>query len=145
GCTSTSGLFFKMPGRVGDSALIGSGCFVDNTVGAAGGTGRGGANILISGGHPIVERVRPRRSPKGACLYAPPRRAEATNEKRLLDDRGRPAFPISFYAVSKSGAYGMAAMWSHRPSGKPSQFTVADARGARLENAAYLYEGTPTI
>jgi len=145
GCTSTSGLFFKMPGRVGDSALIGAGCFVDNAVGAAGSTGRGEANILISGGHFLVERMRAGRSPKDACLDALKRIAETTKEKRLLDDRGRPGFPISFYAVSKSGAYGMAAMWSLRPSGKPSQFVVADGKGARLENAAYLYEGAPTI
>jgi len=145
GCTSTCGLFFKMPGRVGDSSIIGAGCFVDNGVGAAGSTGRGEANILISGGHLVVERMRAGRSPKDACLDALRRIAETTKEKRLLDPRGRPAFPISFYAVSKSGTYGMAAMWSHRPSGKPSQFAVADTKGARLENAAYLYEGTPTI
>ncbi len=145
GCTSTSGLFFKMPGRVGDSALIGSGCFVDNAVGAAGSTGRGEANILISGGHLVVERMRAGRSPKDACLDALRRIAETTKEKRLLDDRGRPAFPISFYAVSKSGAYGMASMWSTRPSGKPVQFAVADARGARLETAASLHEGMPSI
>ncbi len=145
GCTSTSGLFFKMPGRVGDSALIGAGCFVDNAVGATGSTGRGEANILVAGGHLLVERMRAGRAPKDACLDVLKRIAETTKEKRLLDDRGRPAFPISFYAVSKSGAYGMAAMWSHRPSGKPSQFAVADSKGARLENAAYLYEGMPTI
>ncbi len=145
GCTSTSGLFFKMPGRVGDSALIGDGCFVDNAVGAAGSTGRGEANILIAGGHLVVERMRAGRSPKDACLDALKRIAETTKEKRLLDDRGRPGFPISFYAVSKAGAYGMASMWSHRPSGKAVQFAVADGKGARLENAASLYEGMPTL
>jgi N4-(beta-N-acetylglucosaminyl)-L-asparaginase len=145
GCTSTSGLFFKMPGRVGDSALIGAGCFVDNAIGAAGSTGRGEANILIGGGHLVVERMRAGRSPKDACLDALKRIAETTKEKRLLDDRGRPGFPIYFYAVNKTGAYGMASMWSTRPSGKPSQFTVADAKGARLENGAYLYEGMPTV
>jgi len=145
GCTSTSGLFFKMPGRVGDSPIIGAGCFVDNAVGSAGSTGRGEANILISGGHLIVERMRAGRPPKDACLDALRRIAETTKEKRLLDDRGRPAFPISFYAVSKSGAYGMATMWSTRPSGKPAQFAVADARGARLETAAFLFEGMATI
>lgn len=145
GCTSTSGLFFKMPGRVGDSPLIGAGCFTDNAVGSAGSTGRGEANILISGGHLVVERMRAGRSPKDACLDALRRIAETTREKRLLDEKGRPAFGVSFYAVSKTGAYGMATMWSTRPSGKPSQFAVADARGARLENAAFLYEGTPSI
>ncbi|HSP18067.1 MAG TPA: isoaspartyl peptidase/L-asparaginase, partial [Myxococcaceae bacterium] len=145
GCTSTSGLFFKMPGRVGDSPIIGAGCFVDNAVGSAGSTGRGEANILVCGGHLIVERMRAGRSPKDACLDALRRIAETTRDKRLLDDRGRPAFPISFYAVSKSGAYGMATMWSTRPSGKPSQFAVAEARGARLEDAAFLYEGMATL
>jgi N4-(beta-N-acetylglucosaminyl)-L-asparaginase len=145
GCTSTSGLFFKMPGRVGDSALIGAGCFVDNGVGAAGSTGRGEANILISGGHLIVERIRAGRSPKDACLDALRRVVETTKEKRLLDEKGRPAFGISFYAVNKSGAYAGATLWSHRPSGKPAQFAVADARGARLESTAYLYEGKPTL
>ena len=108
-------------------------------------TGRGEANILIGGGTLLVERMRSGRSPKDACLDALKRIAETTKEKRLLDGRGRPAFSISYYALAKSGAYGMASMWSHRPSGKPSQFAVADAGGARLESAAYLYEGQPTI
>jgi N4-(beta-N-acetylglucosaminyl)-L-asparaginase len=145
GCTSTSGLFFKIPGRVGDSPIIGAGCFVDNGVGSAGSTGRGEANILISGGHLVVERMRAGRAPKDACIDALKRIAETTKEKRLLDDRGRPGFGINFYAVNKAGAYGMASMWSTRPSGKPAQFAVADAKGARLENAAYLYEGMPSI
>src|SRR5215831_6178494 len=145
GCTSTSGLFFKIPGRVGDSPIIGAGCFVDNGVGSAGSTGRGEANILISGGHLVVERMRAGRAPKDACIDALKRIAETTKEKRLLDDRGRPGFAIYYYAVNKAGAYGMASMWSTRLSGKPSQFAVADSKGARLENAAYLYEGMPTV
>ena len=145
GCTSTSGLFFKMPGRVGDSALIGDGCFTDNAVGSAGSTGRGEANILVGGGALVVERMRAGRSPRDACLDVLKRIAETTREKRLLDAKGRPGFGISFYALSRSGAYGCAAMWSHSPSGKPSQFAVADARGARLENAAFLHEGSPSI
>ena len=145
GCTSTSGLFFKMPGRVGDSAMIGAGCFVDNAVGGAGSTGRGEANILVAGGALVVERIRAGRAPKDACLDVLKRIAETTKEKRLLDDRGRPGFPIYFYAVNKAGAYGAASMWSTRPSGKPVQFSVADARGARHESAAYLYEGMPTV
>jgi hypothetical protein len=89
--------------------------------------------------------MRAGRSPKDACLDALRRIAETTKEKRLLDEKGLPAFGISFYAVNKAGAYAAATMWSHRPSGKPSQFAVADAKGARLENTAYLYEGKPTI
>ncbi len=145
GCTSTSGLFFKMPGRVGDSPLIGAGCFTDNAVGSAGSTGRGEANILIAGGHFIVERMRAGRTPREACVDALKRIAETTKEKRLLDARGRPAFQIRFYAVSKSGAYGGAAMWSRGATGKPSQFAVADGRGARLEASAFLFDGAPSI
>ena len=145
GCTSTSGLFFKMPGRVGDSPLIGAGCFTDNAVGSAGSTGRGEANILISGAHLIVERMRAGRSPRDACLDALKRIAETTREKRLLDGQGRPGFPINFYAVNKAGAYAGASMWSTRLSGKPAQFAVADTQGARLENSAFLYDGKPSI
>src|SRR5215475_4324089 len=145
GCTSTSGLFFKMPGRVGDSAIIGAGCFTDNAVGSAGSTGRGEANILIGGGHLVVERMRAGRSPRDACLDAMKRIAETTREKRLLDPQGRPAFQIRFYAVNKGGAYGSAAMWSKGSTGKPAQFAVADGRGARLEPCAFLFEGTPSI
>ena len=145
GCTSTSGLFFKMPGRVGDSPLIGAGCFTDNAVGSAGSTGRGEANILISGAHLIVERMRAGRSPHDACLDALKRIAETTREKRLLDGQGRPRFPINFYAVNKAGGYAGASMWSKRPSGKPAQFAVADAQGARLESSAFLYEGPPSM
>ena len=82
GCTSTSGLFFKMPGRVGDSPLIGAGCFTDNSVGSAGSTGRGEANILIAGGHTVVEMMRQGKHPKDACLEALKRIAASTRERR---------------------------------------------------------------
>ena len=103
GCTSTSGLFFKMPGRVGDSPIIGAGCFTDNEVGSAGGTGRGEANILVSGGHLIVELMRQGKHPREACLMALERIARTTREKRLLFANGRPKFDISFYALDKAG------------------------------------------
>jgi len=143
GCTSTSGLFFKMPGRVGDSPLIGAGCFTDNGVGSAGSTGRGEANILIAGGHTVVEMIRQGKHPKDACLEALRRIAAATRERRLLDGKGRPNFSIRFYALNKRGAYGSAAMWSSTSTGKPARFAVADAKGARLEDCAALFEGHP--
>src|SRR5919202_4894809 len=111
GCTSTSGLFFKLPGRVGDSPIIGAGCFTDNDVGSAGSTGRGEANILVSGGHLAVEQMRAGRHPRDACLEVLKRIAATTKEKRLLDPRGRPRFGITFYAVNKRGDYGGASMW----------------------------------
>src|SRR5262244_2646089 len=143
GCTSTSGLFFKMPGRVGDSPIIGAGCFTDNAVGSAGSTGRGEANILIGGGHLVVGRMRAGRSPRDACLDALKRIVAITRDKRLLDKSGRPNFGIKFYAVNKRGEYASSSMWSDPKNGKPAKFAVADGGGARLEECAFLYEGKP--
>ncbi len=140
GCTSTSGLFFKMPGRVGDSPLIGAGCFTDNEVGSAGSTGRGEANILVGGGHLVVELMRQGKHPRDACLMTLERIARTTREKRLLAAPGRPNFDISFYAVSKAGQYGSAVMYAFSSTGKRRQFAVADASGARKEDCAFLFE-----
>ena len=140
GCTSTSGLFFKMPGRVGDSPLIGAGCFTDNDIGSAGSTGRGEANILVAGGHLTVEFMRQGKHPRDACLMTLERIARTTREKRLLE-KGRPGFAISFYALNKQGQYGGASMYSMNAVGKRRQFAVADSSGARKEDAAFLYDG----
>lgn len=141
GCTSTSGLFFKMPGRVGDSPLIGAGCFTDNEVGSAGSTGRGEANILVSGGHLTVEFMRQGKQPREACLMTLERIARSTREKRLLAAPGRPNFSIAFYAVNKAGQYGGASMYALGATGRRRQFAVADAAGARKEDAAFLLPG----
>ena len=140
GCTSTSGLFFKLPGRVGDSPIIGAGCFTDNDVVSAGSTGRGEANILVSGAHLAVELMRQGRQPKDACLEVLRRIARTTREPRLLAAPGKPKFGVTFYAVSKSGEYGSAAMYDVSPAGKRAQFAVADARGARKEDCAFLFQ-----
>jgi N4-(beta-N-acetylglucosaminyl)-L-asparaginase len=140
GCTSTSGLFFKMPGRVGDSPVIGAGCFTDNDVGSAGSTGRGEANILVSGSHLAVELMRQGKHPREACLLTLERIARTTREKRLLAAPGRPNFEISFYAVNKAGQYGSAVMYAFSSAGKRRQFAVADASGARKEDCAFLFE-----
>jgi N4-(beta-N-acetylglucosaminyl)-L-asparaginase len=140
GCTSTSGLFFKMPGRVGDSPLVGAGCFTDNEVGSAGSTGRGEANILVSGGHLAVEFMRQGKHPKDACLEVLRRIAKTTRDRRLLDAQGRPNFGITFYALNKRGEYGAAATYGIGTTGKRVQFAVADGRGARKEDVAFLYE-----
>ena len=141
GCTSTSGLFFKMPGRVGDSPIIGAGCFTDNEVGSAGSTGRGEANILVSGGHLTVEFMRQGKHPKDACLMTLERIAKTTREKRLLAAPRRPNFSIAFYAVNKQGQYGGASMYAMGATGKRRQFAVADSSGARKEEAAFLFDG----
>ncbi len=135
GCTTTSGLSWKLPGRVGDSPIVGAGCFTDNAVGSAGSTGRGEAVIQVCGAHTIVTRMDAGDHPTDACLYALKKIADYTKPARLLDDRGRPNFQVLFYAVRKDGAYGSASMWSG------GRFAVAGAgSGARIEDAAFLYE-----
>lgn len=130
--TTTSGLSWKIPGRVGDSPIIGAGQYCDNGVGAAGSTGRGEANIKVCGAFLTVEFMRQGMAPEQACLKTLERVVAAT-EPRLLDDQGRPRFNLNFYAVAKDGRFGAASIWSG------SRYAVADARGARLENSAFLY------
>lgn len=112
GTTTTSGLAFKIPGRVGDSPLIGAGLFVDNEVGAAGSTGRGESVIQISGAHTVVEFMRAGQSPRDACLGALDRLVRATRVPYLLDDQGRPNFDVKFYAVNRAGEAAGAAIWA---------------------------------
>ncbi len=134
GVTTTSGLAFKVPGRVGDSPIIGAGLYVDNDVGAAGSTGRGEAVIKSCGSMLIVELMRLGKAPKDACLEALQRIVYLTVEKRLLNEAGQPDFNVNFYAVNKRGDYGAAAIWSG------SRFSVCDIRGNRHEDSAYLFE-----
>ncbi|MBK8976382.1 MAG: N(4)-(beta-N-acetylglucosaminyl)-L-asparaginase [Planctomycetes bacterium] len=114
GATSTSGLAFKIPGRVGDSPLLGCGNYVDNEVGVAGSTGRGEAVIVTNGAHRVVGYMRDGMLPTDACLAALRDVVRFTKSSRLLDDRGRPAFQVNFYAVRKDGALGAAALYPSR-------------------------------
>jgi N4-(beta-N-acetylglucosaminyl)-L-asparaginase len=140
GVTTTSGLAFKIPGRVGDSPLIGCGLFVDNEVGAAGSTGRGEECIKINGGHTVVEMMRRGASPTDACLEAIKRVAKNydNNIKKLSK------FNINFYALNKNGEHGAAVLWGYgvntRGERKRNQYAVNDGRDSRLHNSAYLYE-----
>jgi len=111
GTTTTSGLFFKIPGRVGDSPLIGAGLFVDGEVGAAGSTGRGESVIQVAGSHTVVELMRAGKSPRDACIGALDRLVQATRVPYLLDNDGRPTFDVKFYAVNPRGESGAAAIW----------------------------------
>lgn len=110
GCTSTSGLAFKIPGRVGDSPIIGAGLYVDNDVGACGSTGRGEANLQNCSCFMIVEFMRAGMTPQEACLAMLKRVADKT-EPRLRDNQGRPNYGLTFYAVREDGLFGGAAMW----------------------------------
>ena len=132
--TTTSGLFFKIPGRVGDSPLPGCGCYCDNDAGAAGSTGRGEAVIKTVGSHLVVEEMRRGAHPTDACLTALQRIVDWTVESRLLDETGRPNFNVNYYAVNKRGETGGAAIWSGR------RHAVNDRQGNRLLDSAYLFE-----
>jgi N4-(beta-N-acetylglucosaminyl)-L-asparaginase len=131
--TTTAGLAWKIPGRVGDSPIVGAGEYVDNDVGAAGSTGRGESNIMVCGAFYTVEGMRRGLSPTDACLETL-RRAVAMSEPRLLDATGRPKYDLTYYAVNKRGEFGSAALYAGY------QFAVHDGREARRADAAYLFE-----
>ena len=137
--TTTSGMAWKVPGRVGDSPIIGAGQYCDNTVGAAGSTGRGEANIKVCGAFLAVELMRNGATPEAALLKVM-ERVIAMSETRLLDSNGRPYFDLTFYAVTKDGRYAGACAY------EGTSFAVCDAKGARLETCAYLFrkEQRPT-
>jgi N4-(beta-N-acetylglucosaminyl)-L-asparaginase len=138
GGTTTSGLAWKIAGRAGDSPIIGAGCYTDQDVGSAGATGTGEECIKICGAHTIVENMRKGMDPKEACLDAL-RRIVHNHE----DDRNKLKFiSMQFYALRKDGAYAGVSLWSHDTNGKKRQFQVNDGT-KRLEESAYLLEGTP--
>jgi N4-(beta-N-acetylglucosaminyl)-L-asparaginase len=130
--TTTSGRSWKIPGRIGDSPIIGAGQYCDNTVGAAGSTGRGEANIKVCGAFLIVEFMRQGMTPEQACLRCIDR-VVAMTEQRLLDRNGRPLFDLEFYALAKDGRFGGASAY------EGSRMAVADAGGARLVPMAFRY------
>ena len=130
--TTTSGRSWKIPGRVGDSPIVGAGQYCDNDVGAAGSTGRGEAAIKACGSFLIVELMRQGLTPEQACLKTI-ERVIATTERRLLDPRGRPLFDLEFYALAKDGRFGAASAY------EGGRFAVADGQGARLVPLAFMF------
>jgi len=141
GVTTTSGLAWKIPGRVGDSPILGAGLYVDGEVGAAGSTGRGEANLYNLASFLIVEEMRRGRHPKDAGLEAL-KRIKANTVPRLLNTRGEPAFNINFYIINRAGDYAGVAMYS--PERNRARFAVCDDKGARIEMSDPLLQGTPT-
>jgi N4-(beta-N-acetylglucosaminyl)-L-asparaginase len=142
GVTTTSGLAWKIPGRVGDSPILGAGLYVDGAVGAAGSTGRGEANLYNLCSFLIVEEMRRGKHPKDAGLEALKRIKANTIEKRLLNNRGEPGFNINFYICNARGEYAGVAMYSQ--SNSPSRFAVCDEKGPRLEDSVALLTSGPT-
>jgi len=133
--TTTSGIAWKVPGRVGDSPIIGAGQYCDNTVGAAGSTGRGESNIKVCGAFLAVEFMRQGMTPEQSIMKVM-ERVLAMTEKRLLDSRGRPYFDLQFYALAKDGRFAAATAY------EGSQFAVCDAQGARHVDCAYLFKSS---
>ena len=130
--TTTSGLAFKIPGRVGDSPIIGAGLYCDNEVGSCGSTGRGEANLQNMCSFAGVELMRQGASPGEAGMEVL-RRVAKTCEPRLRDQQGRPKFGLSFYLLANDGRHAGVSMWG------PSKFAIADADGARKEDSEFLY------
>jgi N4-(beta-N-acetylglucosaminyl)-L-asparaginase len=136
GVTTTSGLSYKIPGRVGDSPIIGAGLYVDNEVGAAGSTGRGEENLQNCSSFMVVEFMRNGMIPEEACL-AILKRVAGKCEKRLRDDQGRPRFGLTFYAVRKDGLVGGASM---RGDGKMAYHDGTECRRVDIPG---LYPAPP--
>ena len=134
GVTTTSGLAFKIPGRIGDSPIIGAGLYVDNDVGAAGATGRGEAVIISSGSRIVVENMRHGMSPKDAVLDVLKRIVHQTVDPRLRNEKGLPAFEVVLYALRKDGAHASGAIYQGR------QYAVDEGNGSKKVDCVYLYE-----
>jgi N4-(beta-N-acetylglucosaminyl)-L-asparaginase len=132
--TTTSGLAFKIRGRVGDSPIIGAGLYCDNEIGSCGSTGRGEANLQNLCSYAAVELMRGGMSPREAGLEICRRVASHTRRRELLDDQGRPNFGLKFYLLDKRGEHAGVSLWG------PTDFAVTDRQGTRLEPCAYLYE-----
>ncbi len=127
GTTTTSGLSFKIPGRVGDSPIIGAGLYVDNEVGAAGATGRGEDVIKSCASYYMVLRMKEGRSPQQACEDA----------LQMIIGKYRKVNPDfypseKFVAINRQGEYGCATMTGNRPP----------AMSVRTGKGYLRYEGT---
>ena len=139
GVTTTSGLAWKIPGRVGDSPILGAGLYVDGDVGAAGSTGRGEANLYALCSFLVVEEMRRGQHPKDAGMEALRRIRANTIERRLLNDRGEPNFNVNFYIIDRMGRYAGVALYAPDDS---SRYAVCTENGAEHAPLEALIEGS---
>jgi N4-(beta-N-acetylglucosaminyl)-L-asparaginase len=136
GCTTTSGLAYKLPGRLGDSPIIGAGCYTDQDVGSAGATGSGEENIKVAGGHTIVENMRHGMSPLDAGMDALKRIARNYN-----NDMAKLRFvDMVYYILRKDGAYAGVSLWEAYPPDKTHKIAVHDGT-KRAEKTVALFRG----
>lgn len=127
GACTTSGMAFKMHGRVGDSPIIGAGLYVDNEVGAATATGHGEEVIRIAGCHLVVELMRQGKNPQDACKEAVNRVVKLTK----LRNKNLKGIQVGFIALNKNGEYG-----SYCVQGG-FNYAVHDASGNKLIDAEF--------
>src|ERR1700685_230497 len=136
GCTTTSGLAFKLPGRVGDSPIIGAGRYTDQDVGSAGATGSGEENIKVAGAHTIVENMRHGMSPQEAGMDALKRIVRNynndMNKLRFVD--------MTYYVLRKDGAYAGVSLWEGYSKGNPHKIAIHDG-DHRAEVTVSLLKG----
>src|SRR5829696_7816212 len=137
GVTTTSGLAWKIPGRAGDSPILGAGLYVDGEIGAAGSTGRGESNLYNLSSFLIVEEMRRGAHPKDAAMTALRRVAKNTIEKRLLNSKGQPNFGLSFYCLNAKGEFAGVSMYE-------GTYAVCTEKGPETLKSDALYEGRPT-
>jgi N4-(beta-N-acetylglucosaminyl)-L-asparaginase len=135
GVTTTSGLSWKLPGRVGDSPIIGAGLYVDNEIGAAGSTGLGEANLRTCASFKIVDLMGRGISPEQACLKV----CEDVSRKMTLaprwrDTDGLPNFGLHFYALNKKGEFGSAGIY------EGGRYAAHDGVENKLRDCAGLYK-----
>lgn len=142
GVTTTSGLAWKIPGRVGDSPILGAGLYVDGAIGAAGSTGRGEANLYNLSSHLIVEAMRQGRHPKDACLEALRRIRANTIERRLRKPNGDPNFNITFYAINAKGEHAAVAMYAEDDN---ERGWAGQTDGRRVRYAVCTQDGPKTL
>jgi N4-(beta-N-acetylglucosaminyl)-L-asparaginase len=134
GVTTTSGLSYKIAGRVGDSPIIGAGLYVDNEVGACGSTGRGEENLKNLTCFLVVEYMRQGMTPQEACMAGVKRVITNAKGKELVKGNGRPSFNIRFYALNKQGQFGSASIYG------PAEFSVHDGKENKHHPSEYLYK-----
>ncbi len=136
GCTTTSGLAFKLPGRCGDSPIIGAGCYTDQQIGSAGATGSGEENIKVAGAHTIVENMRHGMSPHEAGMDALKRLVNIyngdMNKLRFVD--------MAYYVLRTDGAYAGVSLWEGYRAGRPHKIAVHDGE-KRAEVTTAMFKG----
>lgn len=137
GCTTTSGLAWKIPGRCGDSPIIGAGCYTDQDVGSAGATGSGEENIKVAGAHTIIENMRHGMTPLEAGMDALHRIVRNYN-----GDKDRLRFmDMTYYVLRKDGAYAGVSLWTGYEPNNPHHIAIHDGTTKRNEKTVNLFEG----